>query len=236
VIKMRVVVAVVLTHYCIVLYSAGQTNGSVHGAVMDEKGEPVSAARVTVDPLGGAPRSDIVREAETDKNGHFSIADLELGAYKVFAMKEAAGYPNTAFAFYSNHIFPTVTLTATAPVVDMVLKIGPPAGVIKGAVRDANTGKPVNAGFLLRRAADRENWVSLSQQAGYRVLVPPSTDIIFEVSAPGYKTWYYGGDADSLKRSPLHLESSQEIKVDVQLERDPALSGSAQQIAPTHRN
>ena len=129
--------------------------------------------------------------------------------------------PNTAFAFYSDHLFPTATLTATAPVVDMVLKVGPPAGVIKGDVRDAQTGKPVSAGFLLRRAADHENWISIAQQPSYRVLLPRA-DIIFEVSAPGYKTWYYGGEPDVLKRSPLHLESAQEIKVDVQLVPDTA--------------
>ena len=50
-----------------------------------------------VDPLVRIPQSDLVREAETDKNGHFSISDLELGAYKVFAMKEVAGYPEYSF-------------------------------------------------------------------------------------------------------------------------------------------
>ena len=144
--------------------------------------------------------------------------DLELMTYKVFAMKESSGYPNTAAAFYSNHIFPTATLTATTPVVDLVLKVGPPAGVITGAVRDATTGNPVDAAFLLRRAADLDNWISMSQRSDYRVLVPPLVEVSVEVSAPGYKTWYYGGASDPTDRVPIRLESREVMKLDIQLE------------------
>jgi len=221
------VAALILALSSLLSYSSGQPSGSIRGTVINEKGLPVQAARVEVDPLGGPPRSDLVREAETDKDGRFSIVNLELQAYKVFAMKESDGYPDTSFAFYSNHIFPTVTLTATAPGVDMVLKIGPPAGVIKGTVRDASTGKPVNAGFVLRRASDPDNWVSLSQPAEFRVLVPPAMDIIVEVSAQGFRTWYYGGMSDPLKRSALRLASSEETKLDVELQPDPGPIGTS---------
>lgn len=197
---------------------AAQQSGLIRGSVVDDKGMPVAAARVSVDPLNGVPRSDLVREVETDKNGHFAMDNLELGSYKVFAMKESSGYPNTAFAFYSNQIFPTATLTAGIPTVDLILKIGPPAGVVGGLVTGGTTNSPVDAAFLLRRSADPNNWISLSQRAKYRVLVPPSTDVSFEVSAPGYKTYYYAGPSDSLKRPPLRLESGQEIRLDIQLD------------------
>jgi hypothetical protein len=197
---------------------AAQQPGAIRGAVVDEKGMSVAAALVSVDPLDGVPRSDLVREVETDQRGHFSMDNLELGSYKVFAMKESSGYPNTAFAFYSNHVFLTATLTADIPTVDLTLRVGPPAVIITGLVTDAATNKPLDAAFLLRRTAAPDNWISLSQTAKYRVLVPPLTDVSFEVSAPGYKTYYYGGASDPLRRPPVLLESGQELKLDIQLE------------------
>ena len=88
------------------------------------RGVPVPSAQVRVDPVGQGPRSDIVRMVEADKDSRFSIDNLEPVTYKVFAMKETAAYPNTAFGFYSNHLFPTVSLTGTAPVVHVVLTVG----------------------------------------------------------------------------------------------------------------
>lgn len=195
-----------------------QQVGSIRGTVADMNGIPVVAARVSVDPLDGRPRAFPVREAETDKSGHFSIGNLDLGTYGVFAMKESSGYPDTASAFYSNHVFPTAALTADIPTADLIVKIGPPAGVISGLVTDGTTNNPVDTAFLLRRTASPDNWISLSQRPKYRVLVPASTDVSFEVSAPGFKTYYYGGASDSLKRPPVRLESGQEMKLNIQLD------------------
>jgi hypothetical protein len=185
--------------------------------VVDEKGTLVSGSIVSVEPVG-IPMASAIPQAETDNNGRFVIEHLALTNYKVFAKKESANYPDTSFAFYSNHIFPTVTLTSTAPVADMLLKIGPPAAVVKGIVEDATSGTRVNATFLLRRALDPGNWISESQRPDYRVLAPPDVDVLLEVTAPGYKTWYYGGTADALKRPPIRLESRKEMILDVQLE------------------
>jgi hypothetical protein len=217
--KTQFAVISAIVYACLVLPSAvAQHAGSVRGTVLDENGIAVVAARVSVDPLDGRPRASAVREAETDKNGHFAIDNLELGAYGVFAMKESSGYADTASAFYRDHVFPTATLTADVPAVDLIVKIGPPAVVITGLVTDATTNKPLDTAFLLRRAADPDNWISLSQRPRYRVLVPPLTDVSFEVSAPGYKTYYYGGASDSLRRPPVRLESGQEMRLDIQLE------------------
>ena len=120
------------------------------------------------------------------------ITPLEPTNYKLFAMKETQGYPNTAFAFYRNNIFPVVSLTPTVPAADVLLRVGPPVGVLSGRIRDATTGREVVPdAFVLRRASDPDNWVSLSQPSEYRVLVPPDVDVLLEVSVPGYKTWYY---------------------------------------------
>jgi hypothetical protein len=200
------------------LQSAARQPGKIEGMVRDEEGRPLDAARVSVDPLDGRPQLSAVREVETKKDGHFTMDNLQWGSYKVFAMKESAGYPDTSFAFYSNQIFSTVTLAATAPSVDLLLKVGPPAGIIRGRVANAVTTEPLNAGFLLRRATDLDNWISLSERPEYRVLLPPNTDIVIEVSAPGYKTFYYGGPSDPLARPPIRLEPRQEMKLDIKLQ------------------
>jgi hypothetical protein len=207
---------------CVMLLSfslcAAGRPGMVRGTVVDESGTPVVAAQVSVDEMNGLPKAAPVLMSETDKNGHFSIGNLEFGNYKVFAMKESAGYPNTGFAFYSDNVFPTVELTTAVPTADITLKVGPPAGVMLGSVTNAVTGTPVLASFLLRRVPEPDNWISMSQKADYRVLVPPSVEVSIEVSAPGYKTWYYGGPSDAFKRPPIRLESGKEMKLDIQLE------------------
>jgi len=185
---------------------------------MDERGSPVVNAQVRVDPLDGRMRGTAVRMTETDKDGRFIMANLELMSYKVFAMKESAGYPDTSAAFYSNNVFPIVTLTASVSTADVTLKVGPPAGVMSGSTTNAVTGAPVPSSFLLRRASDPGKWISMSQKADYHVLIPPAAEVFVEVSAPGYKTWYYGGPSDSLKRPPIKIESGQEMKLDIHLD------------------
>lgn len=209
--------ALCLSVFCFLAYGGAQQAGTIKGAVMDELGKPVVTAQVIVDPIDGRPRGNAVQLIETDNSGHFSISSLALGSYKVFAKKDSAGYPDTSFAFYSNHIFATATLTANAPVVDLTLTVGPAAGVITGLVTNAEND-PINTSFLLRRASDADNWISMSQKADYRVLVPPSVEVSVEVSAPGYKTWYYGGPSDTLRRPPIRLESGKEMKLDIQLQ------------------
>ncbi|MGB2607108.1 MAG: carboxypeptidase-like regulatory domain-containing protein [Candidatus Sulfotelmatobacter sp.] len=207
-----------LTVSLLATLAAAQLPGLITGTVQDEEGSPVVQAQVRVDPLDGRPTVRAVRMVETGKDGHFIMNNLEPMGYKVFAMKESAGYPDTSGAFYSNNVFPTVTLTASVPAVDITLKVGPPAGVMSGSVTDALTGAPVPASFLLRRTLDPGKWISMSQKSDYRVLVPPSVKVSVEVSAPGYKTWFYGGPSDTLNRPPIRLDSGKGMRLDIQLQ------------------
>jgi carboxypeptidase family protein len=192
--------------------------GLVRGEVVDDAGAPVAGAQVSVDAMDGMQRLSPVRMAETDKRGHFLIGNLELGSYKVFAKKESAGYADMAFAFYSHQVFTTVTLMANAPAADVALKVGPKAGVLLGTVTDNATKQPIATTFTLRRVGAPDEWISVGQRSDYRVLVPASTKISLEISATGYKTWYYGGDSDPAKRPPILLESGKEMTLDVRLE------------------
>lgn len=152
---------------CALPLGAAQSPYLIRGTVVDERGTAVPKAEVQIDPLERAPGSSIVRSVETDNQGAFLITPLEPTNYKLFAMKETQGYPNTAFAFYSNNIFPVVSLTPTVPAADVLLRVGPPAGVLSGRIRDATTGREVVPhAFVLRRASDPDNWVSLSPAFG----------------------------------------------------------------------
>ena len=215
---MKTRIAVMILSFCIVNYPAvSQQPGAVAGTVLNETGNKVVGALVIVDPLDERPKASALLVVETDIEGKFSMSNLAFGSYKVFARKDSAGYPDTSFAFYSDHTFPTVSLTASSPSANLIVKVGPPAGVLTGLVKDGKDN-PIAATFFLRRASDPDNWISMSERPEYRVLIPPDVEVLIEVSAPGYKTFYYGGASDLLNRSPVRLASRKEIRLNIQLE------------------
>lgn len=64
--------------------------GRISGEVIDESGAKVQGARVVVE----SPRSNTRMEAKTDRKGHFAVAGLGSGAWRVTASKE--GYLSVA--------------------------------------------------------------------------------------------------------------------------------------------
>lgn len=208
-----------LTSFPLATSSVAQDRGAISGTVVDENSAPVVKAQVNADPMDGRPTGSLVRYVETDSNGHFLIDRLEWGKYRVFAKKEDAGYPDMGWSFYSNDVFPIVAITPTAPVAELRIQLGPKGALLTGSITNAITGAPVNAGFKLISAATPNNWVSISVAPDYRVLLPASADVLLQVSAPGYQTWYYGGPYDLSRRSPLRLESGSQMHLDIPLVR-----------------
>ena len=188
--------------------------GVLSGTVLDEAERPLQSARVHAQ-LRGVPMASAIRYVETDENGAFAI-DLKYGTYDVHAMKEEAGYPDSSWSFYADKpLAAPVEITEQSPSAKVTLKLGPRAGVIVGAVKDAATGKPIPAGFMLRRLSAPSNFLSTSEPPEFRVLIPAATDITLEVSASGYKSWRYGDGS-----RPLRLDSGAEMHLDVLLERE----------------
>jgi hypothetical protein len=208
--------------------STAQERGTISGTVVDENGATVNKAKVNADPVDNRPMGSLVRYVETDANGQFLIDRLAWGKYKVFAKKEDDGYPDMNWSFYSDDIFQIVAITPSTAVAKLRIQLGPKGAILIGTVSNIVTGAPVNAGFKLIRAASPEKWISTSVAPDYRVLLPPTTDVLLEVSAPGYVTWCYGGPSDISKRSPLRLTSGFEMHLDIRLEpaRDPKLHSS----------
>jgi hypothetical protein len=198
----------------------GQEKGSIRGTVVDDRGSPLSKARVHANALDGRPRGALIRYVETDENGRFIIDRLEWGKYAIFAMKEESEYPDLGASLYSNDIFPTVTIVPQTPLADLRIQLGPKAGILTGSVVDATNGGPLNARFKLTRAAAPDKWLSTSAPPNYRLLLPSSTDVLIEVAAPGFKTWTPAG--------PLQLHPGEELRLDISLEpsHDPNLHPS----------
>lgn len=198
----------------------GQNNGSIRGSVVDEKNVPVGKAKVNASAMNGQPTTSFVRYVHTDAQGYFLIDRLEWGKYGVFAMKEEAGYPDSGVSLYSNDVFPTITISPAAPAGEVQIHLGPKAGILTGVVTNVRNGAPLSAGFKLSRAASPDKWLSTSLPPNYRLLVPSSTDVLLEVSAPGFRTWTF--------RNPLRLTAGTEMRLDMSLEplHDPNLHPS----------
>ena len=194
-----------------------QDAGSIRGTVVDENNVAVAGALVNADPLDGRPRGSLIRYVETDASGHFLIDRLGWGRYRIFAKKEASAYPETRFSFYDSGGIPEATITQTSPTADAQIRLGPKAGILTGSVTNAETAAPVNAAFKLIRTTSTDHWFSTSQGTNYRVLLPSATDVLVEVSSPGYKTWTSSG--------PLILQAGAEMHLNISLEvsRDPSL-------------
>jgi hypothetical protein len=203
----------------------GQQQGKIEGVVRNEQGIAVAGATVKAQPEG-VVLSSAVPQIETDAGGRFEMDHLPSGTYKIFAMKESAGYPDTSFAFYSNQRFPKLVLRSDAQPAEIVLRIGPPGGIMTGIVSDAVTGRPVAASFILRRVSDSRLWISMAQRSDYRVLLPPDVEVAVEVSADGYSAWHYGDSVDRMHRRPIRLRPGEEKKLNVSLQPSATKAGN----------
>jgi tetratricopeptide (TPR) repeat protein len=65
-----------------------QSTGMVKGVVMDDKGQPVDGAKVTLEMVGGTGRKF---ETKTNKKGEYIQIGLASGQYKVVAEKDKLG-------------------------------------------------------------------------------------------------------------------------------------------------
>jgi Carboxypeptidase regulatory-like domain len=200
--------------------------GVIEGRVVDRDGTPVKAAKVNAE-LTGTPMAKAIRYVTADEAGTFLIDRLAFGTYEVFGMKEEEGFANTYW--FSSVEAPRVTISAQQPSGNVLLMFGPKAGVIAGMVRDARTGKPVLAGFTVRRLSD--SWfLSRSQLPNFRIFVPASTDVSLEVESPSYRTWAYMNPTSNSRE--LRLEPGGQMHLDITLIPQPDESRIARILVP----
>jgi hypothetical protein len=204
-------------------WAQDRAKGTIEGTVVNELGKPVSKAKVHAELIHSRPQSSVYRFEETDENGQFFIDQLDWGEYIVGAMKKEEGYPYQLNRLYVTDAPPHVTLKPQEPIARVQIQFTWKAAVLTGHVTCRDTRAPFQATFRLSRKPNStiaESYQT-AQFDNHRILIPPGTPIFLEVSADGYKTWYFGGSAESSKSSPLRLESGQTMTLDIALEPDP---------------
>lgn len=188
--------------------------GVIQGVVLGEGGRPVAGAMVHAE-LKGVPMVKAIRYVETDPNGLFLIDRLDFGNYYVAAMKEEEGYGNSNSSFFNDNPSPMAQITAQHRSADVVVNLGPKAGILTGTISDAATGKPIPAIFDLAQVKDRTKWMGTSVAPNFRVLIPFSKEMEVKVSAPGYEAWVYPDP--TVPSQFLSVDPGSEIHLDIQL-------------------
>jgi hypothetical protein len=205
------------------IHAPSQVNrGSIGGIVVNKRGQFVEKATVYADVLGNRPYIGLIPQGETDETGHFAIQGLEWGQYAVSAKKEEEDYPEMRQAFYSGGTMLTVMLRPPDANVTVTIRLGPKAGVLVGAVRDAVTGDPLNPCVRLTRVSDPNLFIEGTGLVNhvYRLLIPSNTDVMMEVWLEGYKTWHYTRSKHRSTIKSVRLEPGEDQRLDIQLEPD----------------
>jgi hypothetical protein len=200
--------------------SFGQDNGSVNGTVVDGSGTTVKGATVYAQPMD-RPMASVVPQATTDRNGAFTISKLDYGRYSLSAAKPDEGYPELDFAFYTGFHAKLVVIELSVQhrSARVALRLGKKAGILKGTVADAVTGRPLNADVEFRWVSEPQNFLSGSglANAQFRILVPSDVPITMVVSLDGYENWSYKSDKGSAKDAVLLLPG-QDLNLDIRLQ------------------
>lgn len=191
--------------------------GRIAGTVLDQQGQPLNHIFVhAVSEQTGVYMPTV----ESDINGKFLIESLEPGLYKVFGESDAAGYPNTAMRFYGGDS-PERVVIGVGGLATVPLVLGPVAGVLSGTLNDKATGKAIVSrhavNFTLKKTSNPEDSILLVGPLNFRWLIPPAVDLTLEVTAQGYKPWFYSA-AEFSNQWPLRLESGEERTLTIELE------------------
>jgi hypothetical protein len=207
--------------------SFAQCRGSIDGRVVDERGNPVAGALVSLSAHGQPISHKAVKFSRTESDGSFhATLDLEgPGSYWVLAKKEEDGHPDTRMAFY-NDLEPQLVVVDCGGVVSgVVVELGPKAAhITRISVIDVDTGKAIeNATITMRRSfspvrKSPSDVLSISTSAvlmapspSYLGLaVPANVDITYQITAPGY--------APSTEET-LHLAPLRQTELTVTLRR-----------------
>lgn len=195
-----------------------QGHTRIVGIVLDEQHHPLRNISVhAVSQQTGMYMPSV----DSDEAGHFVIENLEPGIYSVWGESDAAAYPNTALPFYPNAHPVKVTLGNGAEA-NVVLVLGPRAGILYGTVLDKATGQAIVSQhalhFIVSKVSNRQDSIEFSGPAKFRWLIPPETEVNVEVVAEGYKPWVYTGTPGRFPTEAVRLEPGAKKILNIRLE------------------
>jgi 5-hydroxyisourate hydrolase-like protein (transthyretin family) len=195
---------------------AGAT-GVISGVVVNNRGEPIAAAKVHALSTERRPVAALVKYVETDTDGRFLMGQVEYGSYRLYALKETDGYPDRSFSFYSNGLTFQATVSERSPHAEALIVVGPIAGRLTGLISDSATGQPLNGRLHLWRIKDPAIFFDTTVRAQYEILIPANNEVGMEVTVPGYEVWRYPGDPYATQSSPMLLRSDERKAVEIKL-------------------
>ena len=207
----------------VVVAQKKDATGLVYGIVIYQDKKPAKGATVYATPLG-RPIGAVIPHADSDDTGYYAIRIPRswFGNFAVAAKKEDEDYPDMSKQFYSDGKFQTVTISASHPEANVVIRLGPQAGVLRGTVVDAHSDESLSPCVEFRRAAKLNNFLSGSGlvKPTYKLLIPPDTDVLMQISLDGYRTWYFPGTIDKETQRPVRLRPGETKTVDIRLVPD----------------
>ncbi|MGA8271212.1 MAG: hypothetical protein WB919_06595 [Candidatus Sulfotelmatobacter sp.] len=194
-------------------------SGRIVATVTNDEGEPITGqimlcTRIT-QPRG---ESNSCSGGPSDENGNYEISQLPFGKVEVSAQAPMQGYVQEE----KNRKTQTVILSSKAPVAHVVLTVGPKPGELILNVTDKATGKVVDSVFI-SLMGEPGGYCSgtgnfrRDTTSGVRVPISPGDESILEISAKGYKNWFYTDPSDP-SHPVISLESGEERTLNVELE------------------
>ena len=131
--------------------------GAISGIVVDQKGHAVSGVEVTADDSGGRPHVGPVPRCESDARGRFALVSVRPGDVVIHTAKQQDGYVDTQWGavFDAPERLTRVTVLEGQHVSDVVVRIGPPVGVVSGVVLAAGGNHCPRASRSLEKTCRR---------------------------------------------------------------------------------
>lgn len=190
--------------------------GSIVGTVVDEDGKPVLGPSIgyaysTKDGRSSGSSGSNVAD------GSFELA-TPLGKIELNASAPLSGYWYNDASPYKQ----TVVLTAANPTAHVRLKVGPKPAVLVLMVSDRITGKAIDD-FVIRTFGNSGGsggglaYFPQTDEGGREVPISPLFDILLEVTAKGYKNWFYSNPADPSDPT-FRLESGERKTVQITMQ------------------
>jgi len=164
--------------------------------VFNEKMQLVQGATVNFGMYGLSPdgKSYIggFPTATTDAHGRFLMERLPWGRIVVGAGKVSARYARgyDATFFYGANRVPVASLSQEAPRANVVIKIGPKAGILRGSVINSYDRSAVPAaGATIQFVHEPNRWISKGPGPRFELMVPPDALLRITFAAEGFLPW-----------------------------------------------
>ena len=182
--------------------AAAQTTGMVKGKVVDAKGQPIEAAKVTVESKDGIARNYVVK---TNKKGEYTQIGLAPGNYRVTAEKEQVGIQS-----FDGRVRLGETL-------EINFKLAPGSGTAskEDVAKSAAIKKAFDEGVALSRSGDHDGALAKFNEA---VAIVPSC----------FDCYYNIGFSQSQKKDWVKAEEAFKKAIDFKPDYVEAYNGLAQ--------